>query len=112
MSVSIIRNYSLQSHILVGDFKDEHAQFREQILRPAEYAHFHSRLYTGPGWTIKKEHLQELADALKRFNISFAEEVFDDNIRKEKNREKWRTAYRKRQAKKKENRTGSPQMHV
>ena len=101
MSVNIIRDYSSQSHILVGDFKEEYAQFREQILRPAEYAHFHSRLYTGPGWTIKKEHLQELADALTRFDIPFAEEVFNNNIRKEKNKEKWRTAYRKRQAKKK-----------
>ena len=96
MSISIVYDYSEQSHVLLGDFKDEHIKFREEVLRPAEYAHFNSRLYTGPGWIVDKVHLDDLVNALKSYNLPFAETTFDKEIRTTKRKENWRKASQRR----------------
>lgn len=98
-NTTIFLDYTPNSHILTGPFKDEYAKFREEYLRPALFAHYNSRLLTGPGWTIEKNALPQLEDALRRNEIVFETTNFDPEIRKIKNREKWRRAYQKRKEK-------------
>lgn len=98
--ISIVYDYSEQSHVLLGDFKNTHAKFREEVLHPAEYAHFNSRLYTGPGWLVEKVRVDDLINSLKNYNLNFAESKFDKEIRTLKRKENWRKASKRRSGRK------------
>lgn len=75
-AVTIITNYTEVSHVLCGDpLKDTFADFRITILRPAEWATWHSHLVAATpftkGWCIKKENLLDLENALRYHKIPY-----------------------------------------
>jgi len=74
--VTIILNYTNASHVLCGDaLKDVYADFRMKVLRPAEWASWHSHLIAASpftkGWCIKKANLGTLETALLTHNIPY-----------------------------------------
>jgi len=92
----IVKNYSDNSHVLLGDFKDRFEQFRLDVLRPSKAYHFNGRLLTGPGWVVGKESLEELKASLAAASITFDEVTFDPEQRKNHIREYQRKRYAKK----------------
>lgn len=92
----IVKNYSDNSHVLLGDFKDRFEQFRLDVLRPGKAYHFNGRLLTGPGWVVGKESLEELKASLSGASITFDEVTFDPEQRKNHIRAYQRKRYAKR----------------
>jgi len=95
-SVKIVKDYTRESHVLVGDFKNKYENFRVEYLRKADFAHYNSKLLTGPGWTICKKNIHDVISALEKYNINFEEEIFDQNKRKEHNRLQNKRRYQKK----------------
>ena len=86
-SLIIHLNYSKNSHILSGvALKDVYSDFRINVLREANWAHWHAILTRDPsvakGWTIKKDFLAECENQLIKFGIPYTK--VDSNIAEKK----------------------------
>ena len=74
--LTIITDYTRRSHLLCGEaLKDQYADFRMNVLRPAEWASWHPKLVSAhpfaKGWCIKKENLKELESELCSRQITY-----------------------------------------
>ena len=91
----IVLDYTKNSHVLLGDFKEKFKFFRIHILSPAEWAHFHGRLLTGAGWVIQKDSITKLIVELNLAEITFDKVTFD-----QKYREDYKRKYRQKRKRK------------
>lgn len=77
----VILDYSKKSHVLTGiDIRDD-PEFREKVLRPVEWAFWHSPLVKkkdngellvpgGKGWLIKKEFYNQMLQAVYEYKYT------------------------------------------
>lgn len=67
----IYPNYTQESHLLIGDFKEQYKDFRINVLRKTGWIHYQPRLKVGKGWVFKKEKESELISLLNSNRISY-----------------------------------------
>ena len=67
--ISVVLDYSPNSHAIFGDFRDEE-EFKK-FLKYSGGIKFNKYLRYGPGWVMSKKRLREVENSLEENNLEY-----------------------------------------